>query len=140
QPIGPAPEGPQTLQTPQAPQAPQAIKALQAEAQLRRGLLQGDTPAEEKIRITRAIAVRGLHQLARGRDLPKRIEATRIPHARRLAFEVALTLEGGTTIGERLMQKHLLGWKASSRLSLLWLAAVLFNRLTRMLFKNPFPL
>ncbi|MFZ9734421.1 MAG: squalene/phytoene synthase family protein [Burkholderiaceae bacterium] len=140
QPIGPAPEGPQTLQTPQAPQAPQAIKALQEEAQLRRGLLQGDTPAEEKIRITRAIAVRGLHQLARGRDLPKRIEATRIPHARRLAFEVALTLEGGTTIGERLMQKPLLGWKASTRLSRLWLAAVLFNRLPRMLFKNPFPL
>jgi phytoene/squalene synthetase len=109
-----------------------------AEASLRRGLLLGDTPVEEQIRITRAIALRGLHQLARGRDLPKRIEATRIPYARRLAFEVALTLEGGTTIGERLMQKPLLGWKASTRLSRLWLAAMLINRLPRMFFKTPF--
>lgn len=136
QPIGPPAQG---LPLGQALHAPQALPTPQAEAALRRGLLQGDTPVEEKIRITRAIALRGLHQLARGRDLPKRIEATRIPHARRLAFEVALTLEGGTTMGERLMQKPLLGWKASTRLSRLWLAAVLINRLPRLVFKNPFP-
>ncbi|MBM3375742.1 MAG: hypothetical protein FJY35_06595 [Betaproteobacteria bacterium] len=138
QPIGPAPQSPQTIQATQSLETPQALQTPQIESQLRRGLLRGDTPAEEKIRITRAIAVRGLHQLARGRDLPKRIEATRIPHARRLAFEVALTLDGGTAIGERLMQKPLLGWKASTRLSRLWLATVLINRLPRMFFKTPF--
>jgi phytoene/squalene synthetase len=105
---------------------------------LRLGNRIGETSREEKIRVTRALAQRGLHQLARGRDLPKRIEATRIPHARRLAFEIALTLEGGAQIGERLRNRPLIGWKASTRLSRLWLALLLLNRLPRMFFKTPF--
>lgn len=107
------------------------------EKALRLGDRLGETSREERIRITRALALRGLHQLARGRDLPKRIEATRIPHARRLAFEISLTLEGGTQIGERLLKRPLLPWKASTRLSRLWLALVLINRLPRMFFKTP---
>jgi phytoene/squalene synthetase len=107
------------------------------EKALRLGDRQGETTREDRIRITRALALRGLHQLARGRDLPKRIEATRIPHARRLAFEISLTLEGGTQIGERLLKRPLLAWKASTRLSRLWLALVLVNRLPRMFFKTP---
>ena len=107
------------------------------EKSLRLGDRLGETSRDERIRITRALALRGLHQLARGRDLPKRIEATRIPHARRLAFEISLTLEGGTQIGERLLKRPLLPWKASTRLSRLWLALVLLNRLPRMFFKTP---
>ncbi len=108
-----------------------------SEAAYRKGFLTGDTAHDDRVRITKSLALRGLHQLARGRDLPKRIEATRIPHARRLAIEVAITLEGGNTIGERLLRNPLLGWKESTRLSRLWLAAVLINRLPRMLFKTP---
>lgn len=107
------------------------------EKDLRLGDRLGETSREDRIRITRALALRGLHQLARGRDLPKRIEATRIPHARRLAFEISLTLEGGTQIGERLLKRPLQPWKASTRLSRLWLALVLLNRLPRMFFKTP---
>ena len=107
------------------------------EKALRLGDRLGETSREDRIRITRALALRGLHQLARGRDLPKRIEATRIPHARRLAFEISLTLEGGTQIGERLLKRPLLPWKASTRLSRLWLALLLINRLPRMFFKTP---
>jgi len=104
---------------------------------LRLGDRLGETSREDRIRITRALALRGLNQLARGRDLPKRIEATRKPHARRLAFEISLTLEGGTQIGERLLKRPLLPWKASTRLSRLWLALILLNRLPRMFFKTP---
>lgn len=108
------------------------------QAEIRHGFLQGETTPEEQIEITRALTLRGLNQLARGRDLPKRLEQMKIAHGRRLAFEIAITLEGGQTIGERMLKNPRLPWKASTQLSKFWLMLILVNRLPRMFFKTPF--
>jgi phytoene/squalene synthetase len=101
------------------------------QAKTRKGELSGveSLSADDRLAITRSIVIRGSNQLARGEDLPKRLYEGVHPYGLRLALEIAMILEGGQTIAQRLLQDPGIAWRRSIRLSRAWLLLSLVNRL-----------
>ena len=67
--------------------------------------------------ITRSLAQRGLDQITSARLLPKRLRQSRLEGRRRLALEIAVTMEGGSAMARRVLRDPIGPWGQSPRLS-----------------------